>query len=61
MQTDTKSGFQLQTQSGHFLQMTWRFASLVADGAYSDIVVHLHPVAHCYFTSTFLFRLCAAY
>jgi hypothetical protein len=24
-------------------------------------IVHLHHVAHCYFTSTFLFRLCAAY
>jgi hypothetical protein len=23
-------------------------------------IVHLHPVAHCYLTFTFFFRLCAA-
>jgi hypothetical protein len=23
-------------------------------------IVHLHPVAHCYYTFTFFFRLCAA-
>jgi hypothetical protein len=28
---------------------------------YNLIIVHLHPVAHCYFTFTFLSVFCAAY
>jgi hypothetical protein len=36
---------------------SFRRTVLVRQSSSPNYIVHLHPVAHCYFTSTFLFRL----
>jgi hypothetical protein len=39
----------------------WLFPWIPVDARIVLLIVHLHPVAHCYFTFTFLSVFCAAY